>query len=87
MEDAWRKAKRALGLRLCVQVPVETSDGGGSERRRPVVSAGCRSDAAVTVGPESVPPPAVRRSKSGSSRSFSKVIPSLISMAVSEFRF
>ncbi|KAF0892979.1 hypothetical protein E2562_021281 [Oryza meyeriana var. granulata] len=80
MEDAWRKAKRALGLRLCVHVP-EEGEGGASERRRrlPAVSAGCRSEVAVTVRPESVPtasdvpvPGVVRRSKSGSSRSSSK---------------
>ncbi|KAG8082633.1 hypothetical protein GUJ93_ZPchr0014g47619 [Zizania palustris] len=69
MEGAWRKARRALGLRLCVHVPTE-GECGASERRRPAVSAGCRGEAAVTVGPESVPG-AVRRSKSGSSRSSS----------------
>ncbi|XP_015692358.1 E3 ubiquitin-protein ligase WAV3-like [Oryza brachyantha] len=76
MEDAWRKAKRALGLRLCVHVPEEGAEGGASEPRRlPAASSSrCRSEAAVTVGPESdVPVPGVvRRSKSGSSRSSSK---------------
>ncbi|KAL5215420.1 hypothetical protein ABZP36_006821 [Zizania latifolia] len=60
MEGAWRKARRALGLCLCVHVPAE-GECGASERWRP----------AVTVGPESVPG-AVRGSKSGSSRSSSK---------------
>uniref|UniRef100_A0ACD5UBZ6 Uncharacterized protein n=1 Tax=Avena sativa TaxID=4498 RepID=A0ACD5UBZ6_AVESA len=81
MESAWRKAKRALALRLCVHVPVVEGDDDGatSGRRRPASSAGgCRSEAAVTVASglasakdEPAATGALRRSKSGS-RSSSK---------------
>ncbi|CAM0903869.1 unnamed protein product [Alopecurus aequalis] len=80
MEGAWRKAKRALALRLCVHVSVE-GDGGATSERRPASSgagSSCRSEAAVTVAsstasPRDEPPlaRALRRSKSGS-RSSSK---------------
>ena len=43
-EGAWRKAKRALGLRLCMHIPAE-GDGGVSDRR-PASGAGCQSEAA-----------------------------------------
>uniref|UniRef100_M0YJL1 RING-type domain-containing protein n=1 Tax=Hordeum vulgare subsp. vulgare TaxID=112509 RepID=M0YJL1_HORVV len=78
MEGAWRKAKRALALRLCVQVP---ADGDGEDPSpRPAASGagagGCRGEAAVTVGSPPDEPvagagAAFRRSKSGS-RSSSK---------------
>ncbi|KAI5014266.1 hypothetical protein ZWY2020_055656 [Hordeum vulgare] len=78
MEGAWRKAKRALALRLCVRVP---ADGDGEDPSpRPAASGagagGCRGEAAVTVGSPPDEPvagagAAFRRSKSGS-RSSSK---------------
>uniref|UniRef100_A0ACD5URE0 Uncharacterized protein n=1 Tax=Avena sativa TaxID=4498 RepID=A0ACD5URE0_AVESA len=77
MESAWRKAKRALALRLCVHVPVEGDDVGATSERRPASRAGgCRSEAAVTVASagsaqEEPAAGALRRSKSGS-RSSSK---------------
>ncbi|VAH34101.1 unnamed protein product [Triticum turgidum subsp. durum] len=74
MESAWRKAKRALALRLCVLAPAEGDGGDG----RPAASGagGCRGEAAVTVGSAPEEPAAggggaLRRSKSGS-RSSSK---------------
>ncbi|VAH49471.1 unnamed protein product [Triticum turgidum subsp. durum] len=73
MESAWRKAKRALALRLCLHVPA-VADGG---EPRPAASGagGCRGEAAVTVGSAPEEPVAgggaLRRSKSGS-RSSSK---------------
>lgn len=78
MESAWRKAKRALALRLCVLVPAE-GDGGATGEPRPASGAGgCRGEAAVTVGSAPEEPVAgggaFRRSKSGS-RSSSKVRP------------
>ncbi|KAJ1271815.1 hypothetical protein BS78_06G154900 [Paspalum vaginatum] len=41
MEAAWRKVRKALGLRLCAPAP---APGGGSVRGR-----GCRWDAAAAV--------------------------------------
>jgi hypothetical protein len=80
MESAWRKAKRALALRLCVHVPAVADDrgGGATSERRPASSGagGCRSEAAVTVAQDEPAAGALRRSKSGS-RSSSKVRPSI----------
>ncbi|KAL6652416.1 hypothetical protein ACP70R_011341 [Stipagrostis hirtigluma subsp. patula] len=74
MEGAWRKVRRALGLRLCVHAPAV---GGGSERRAAAGVGGCRREVAVaTSGSGSSTPAgaeagALRRSKSlcGSSSS------------------
>jgi hypothetical protein len=83
MESAWRKAKRALALRLCVHVPAVAGDGGAASERLPAASSGaggCRSEAAVTVASaldqDGSAAGALRRSKSGS-RSSSKVRPSI----------
>ncbi|RLM66225.1 uncharacterized protein C2845_PM16G11230 [Panicum miliaceum] len=81
MEGAWRKVRKALGLRLCAHAPVL---GGGGVRRATAGAGVCRRDAAVAVasalagesGP-STPAGALRLSKSGgrpsSSSSSSKV--------------
>ncbi|XP_062185457.1 E3 ubiquitin-protein ligase WAV3-like isoform X2 [Phragmites australis] len=65
MEGAWRKVRRALGLRLCVRTPA-----AGGELRAPSPAGGCRGDAAVTVAAAGESGPAtqagaLRRSKSG----------------------
>jgi hypothetical protein len=91
MESAWRKAKRALALRLCVHVPAVAGDGGAASERLPAASSGaggCRSEAAVTVASaldqDGSAAGALRRSKSGS-RSSSKVSPSIPSLYTSIF--
>ncbi|CAL5016010.1 unnamed protein product [Urochloa decumbens] len=67
MEGAWRKVRKALGLRLWVHAPAA---GGGSARRATAGAGVCRRDAAVAVaaagesGP-STPPGVLRRAKSG----------------------
>ncbi|RLM73822.1 uncharacterized protein C2845_PM15G13900 [Panicum miliaceum] len=68
MEGAWRKVRKALGLRLCAHAPVL---GGGGVRLATAGAVVCRRDAAVAVasaagesGP-STPAGALRRSKSG----------------------
>ncbi|CAL5068820.1 unnamed protein product [Urochloa decumbens] len=67
MEGAWRKVRKALGLRLWVHGPAA---GGGGARRATAGAGVCRRDAAVAVaaagesGP-STPPGALRRAKSG----------------------
>lgn len=66
MEGAWRKVRKALGLRVGVHASVA---GGGSVRRAPSGAGGCRRDAAVAAavgesGP-STPVGALRQSKSG----------------------
>ncbi|XP_062226133.1 E3 ubiquitin-protein ligase WAV3-like isoform X2 [Phragmites australis] len=77
MEGAWRKVRRALGLRLCVHAPRV----GGCERRAPAGVGGCRRDVAVTVAASAAegesgpitPADALRRSTSrGRSSSSSK---------------
>lgn len=63
MEGAWRKVRKALGLRLCAHAP---EAGGGSARQAP--SGGCRRDAAVAVAAAAAGEPgrnAPRRAKSG----------------------
>lgn len=40
MEDAWRKAKRALGLGLCVHVPEAEEEGGLLERAAEAAAGG-----------------------------------------------
>ncbi|KAL6903531.1 hypothetical protein ACP4OV_004344 [Aristida adscensionis] len=71
MEGAWRKVRRALGLRLCAHVPAV---GGGSERRAAAAAAGaggCRREGAVKTSESGSSTPAgagagaLRRSKSG----------------------
>jgi len=72
MEAAWRKVRKAMGLRLGVHA---SAAGGGNVRRAPPGAGGCRRDAAVAVvlvaaaaadesGP-STPVGALRPSKSG----------------------
>ncbi|TVU15293.1 hypothetical protein EJB05_38807, partial [Eragrostis curvula] len=66
MEGAWRKVRKALGLRLCAHAPV-----AGSSQRRGTSGAGggCRRDTAAALAGESgasMPAGALRRSKSGS---------------------
>ncbi|CAN6249316.1 unnamed protein product [Urochloa humidicola] len=78
MEGAWRKVRKALGLRLCVHAPAA---GGGSVRRATAGAGVCRRDAVVAVaaagresgsGP-STPPGALRRAKSGGRSSSSSL--------------
>ncbi|TKW05354.1 hypothetical protein SEVIR_7G170500v4 [Setaria viridis] len=67
MEGAWRKVRKALGLRLCVHAPAVR---GGGVRRATAGAGVCRRDAAVAVAAAgesrpSTPAGALRRAKSG----------------------
>ncbi|KAF8702987.1 hypothetical protein HU200_032491 [Digitaria exilis] len=78
MEGAWRKVRKALGLRVCVQAPAV--GGGRSVRRAAAGGAGvCRRDAAVAIaaaGESRTSSPAagaLRRAKSGGRSSSSSL--------------
>jgi hypothetical protein len=68
MEGAWRKVRRALGMRLCAHAHAV----GDCDRQETSGAGGCRCDAAVPAasvgesGAVSAPAGALRRSKSGS---------------------